>query len=181
MKKRWLTTRELCQIGVFAAVIAALSPLSIPLPLGVSITPQTFIIPLAGVMLGAKKGTLATVVYILLGALGLPIFSNFAGGLGVVFGPTGGYIYSFPLLAFLPGFAAERKNYPLLAVCLFLGLSLNLLCGTLVYAWMTQKSFALAFAACFTPFIPASIVKGILAGVLGVRGAKLLPAKLLAA
>jgi len=105
-----LRIKDICLIGFCAAVIAVCALISIPMPYGVSMTLQTFAVPLAGIILGAKRGTVATVVYILLGAVGLPIFSNMTGGPGVVFGPTGGFILSFPALALAAGIGARGSG-----------------------------------------------------------------------
>ena len=81
-----ITVSELVQIAVFTAIIAAMAQISIPMPAGVPMTMQTFAIPLAGILLGARKGTIATLVYLLLGAVGLPVFAGFTGGIGILFG-----------------------------------------------------------------------------------------------
>ena len=91
--------KNVCATAVFTAAIAALSPFPIPTPLGVPITPQTAVIAVTAFLLGAEYGTAAVVCYVLLGAAGLPVFSGFTGGAGVLLGPTGGFIFAFPLFA----------------------------------------------------------------------------------
>ena len=93
-----LYVKDICYIALFTALIAILAQISIPLPGGVPLTLQTFAVPLAGLVLGSKRGTIATVVYVLLGAVGVPVFSNFTVGLGIVLVLTGGFIVSFPLM-----------------------------------------------------------------------------------
>ena len=80
-------------IGLFAVVIAICSWISIPTV--VPFTLQTFAVFLAVAVLGGKRGTLAVIVYVLLGAVGLPVFSGFKGGIGVLLNTTGGYIIGF--------------------------------------------------------------------------------------
>ena len=171
MKK--LSIQDLCLIGVFAAIIVVLGQISIPMPYGVPMTLQTFIIPFAGIVLGAKRGTLATLIYVILGAVGLPVFAGFAGGISIVFGPTGGFILSFPIMAWLAGKAAEKEHILWLFAGLTTGTLLNFLCGMLMFSLITSNSLATAFLACVLPFIPTAIIKIILSGILGRRIKKL--------
>ena len=79
MKQNYSNIQELCMIGLATAIICIIAPLSIPMPLSVPMTLQTFIITLVTMILGAKRGTTATFIYIVLGSFGLPIFSNYIG------------------------------------------------------------------------------------------------------
>ena len=115
------TAKDLCQTGIFTALIVVCSQLSIPMPAGVPMTLQTFIIPLAGIVLGAKRGTIATCIYVLLGAVGLPVFAGFAGGLGILFGMTGGFILSFPLMALFAGLGSRRDKKSMTILGLIIG------------------------------------------------------------
>jgi biotin transport system substrate-specific component len=85
-----ISTQNLVLVGMFAAVMAVISQISLPMPTGVPITIQVFGIALIGTVLGWKLGGLATIVYILLGAIGLPVFSSFRGGVQVLAGMAGG-------------------------------------------------------------------------------------------
>lgn len=164
-----ITTRELCLIGIFSAIIAIFAQISIPMPYGVPMTLQTFAIPFAGIVLGVKRGTFAAVIYVLLGAAGMPVFAGFSGGPGIVFGPTGGFILSFPVMALTAGIWAEKKNKMWLAFGLILGSFINYACGTIVFMAVMSSSLQTALAACVLPFIPTAIIKIILSGMLGVR------------
>jgi len=83
----------------------------IAIPVGpVPITLQIFFTLLAGMVLGSKDGALSQLVYILIGAMGLPVFSGFQGGLGVLIGPTGGYLFGFIVAAFVVGKIIERTQ-----------------------------------------------------------------------
>ena len=90
--ERKFTTREMVLVGMFAAVLAVISQISLPMPTGVPITIQVFGVALVGAVLGSRLGTTATLVYVLLGAIGLPIFANFSGGISSIVGVTGGYM-----------------------------------------------------------------------------------------
>ena len=81
--------------GLFAAVLAVLSQLAIPMPGAVPLTLQTFGVALCAYVLGWKLGTLSYLIYFLLGLAGVPVFSNFTGGIGKLFGPTGGFLIGF--------------------------------------------------------------------------------------
>ena len=91
------SVRDICYAGLFAAVIAVMAQISIPMPLGVPMTMQTFAITLAAVVLGSKLSAIATLVYLLLGAVGVPVLANFSGGIDKFVGPTGGFLISFPI------------------------------------------------------------------------------------
>lgn len=92
------SVRDICYAGLFAAVIAVMAQISIPMPLGVPMTMQTFAITLAAVVLGSKLSAIATLVYLLLGAVGVPVLANFSGGIDKFVGPTGGFLISFPIM-----------------------------------------------------------------------------------
>jgi len=158
MNKMKLSVRECCVISVFVAMIVAVSQLAIPIG-QVPITLQTFIIPLSGAVLGAKKGALAAFVYVLLGAIGLPVFAGFRGGIHMIIGPTGGYILSFPFMAFIVGFAADKKNLIWLTLGLVAGALLNLSMGTLQFAFVTGNTVQAAFFMAFAPFVLIEMMK----------------------
>ena len=130
MKK--FTTKELCLMAVFTALISAFSQLSVPLPGGVPMTLQTYIIPVAGIVLGPQLGFFAALVYILLGAAGAPVFANFSGGFAAIAGMTGGFLVSFPLMALLAGLGdqAGRKAGEASRVSYYSLLVLFLIAGT---------------------------------------------------
>ena len=75
-------TLDIVYCGIFATITAILAQISIPLPGGVPLTLQTFAVSLAGILLGSKKGFISILVYVLMGAIGLPVFSGFSGGIG---------------------------------------------------------------------------------------------------
>lgn len=123
--------QDIALIGVFAGLIAVLA-LVPPIPVGnfgVPITLQTLGVALAGLVLGPWRGFAAAGLYVALGLLGLPIFANFAGGLGVLAGPSVGYLLAFPITALVTGFVARavvrrdqgRWRVPLLFVAAITG------------------------------------------------------------
>jgi biotin transport system substrate-specific component len=146
-----------------------MAQISIPMPLGVPMTMQTFAVSLAGLLLGSKKGFLSSLVYVLLGAVGVPVFAHFSGGLGIVIGPTGGFLLSFPIMAWITGFGAEKGNWMAVALSLLLATIVNYICGMLFFVIITGSSLGVAFTACVLPFIPTTIIKLVAAGVLAVK------------
>src|SRR5690625_2756695 len=87
--------RNMIFIALFSAIIGIFAQIAIPLPFGVPITGQTLAIGLAATILGSRHSTYSTILYILLGAIGIPVFAQFTAGLGVVVGPTGGFLIGF--------------------------------------------------------------------------------------
>ena len=161
-------------MAVFTAIIAVMAQIVIPMPLGVPMTLQTLAIMLTGVMLGAKKGVLVTVAYVLAGTLGAPVFAGLTGGPGAVFGPTGGFIMSFPLLALAAGTGAEKGSKLWLWGGLVTGVMINYLCGAIYFGIYTSNDLITSFTACVLLFIPTDILKIIIAGLFGVKVKKLI-------
>ncbi len=163
-----VTVRDLCYIPIFTAIIAVMAQISIPLPGGVPLTLQTLAVPLAGLVLGAKRGTVSTILYVLLAMIGVPVLANMTGGFGTVFGVTGGFILSFPIMAFLSGLVSEKGlKSPVYWLVLLAGVIVNYIVGTLWFVFAADSNVWAALSACVIPFIPTGIVKYILSGLLG--------------
>lgn len=152
-------TRDLIRIALFAALTAVLSQIFIPLPFTpVPVNLATFSIFIAGGVLGAKNGAISQIVYLLIGAIGLPVFAGFTAGLGIVLGPTGGYLLGYILCAFVIGLCIKKwKNNYILAF--ILGLSACYLLGTLWFMFTTKTPLIPSLTMCVIPFIPGDIVK----------------------
>ena len=171
MSKQNLSTKDLCMISLWTAVIAVMAQIAIPMPMGVPMTMQTFAITLAAIVLGAKKGAIAASIYVLLGAIGLPVFANFTGGLHIVVGATGGFIISFPIMAFIIGWGVEYKDRikGVFIVAIIMGTIINYVIGVLVFCLITGSSVMAGITACVMPFIPTAIIKGVVGGILGIK------------
>jgi len=165
-EKRTLPLRQICYIGIFAAVITICAWISVPLPWGVQFTMQTWAVALAGVVLGPKHGALAVLIYILLGVAGVPVFSHFRGGIGVVLGATGGFILTFPAMAWLAGLGARRGN-AVLGACLLAAVAVNLIGGMVWFAVATNNTLWAAFIGAVAPFILPEIFKMIAVIIVG--------------
>ena len=170
MKNSKNSVRDLCNIGIMAAVTAIMAQIAIPMPLGVPMTMQTFAVTLTGVLLGSKKGGLSVLVYVLLGAIGVPVFAGFTGGFQNLIGPTGGFIITFPIMAYVIGLGVEmRKKKGMFTLMLVLGTALNYVGGVAMFCIITGSSVMAALSACVIPFIQTAIIKAVLAAVLGLQ------------
>lgn len=142
MKQRGISTRGMIFASVFGAVTGAGAYLMIPLP-PVPITLQTFFLYLAAALLGGRLGALSQVVYLLIGIIGLPVFAGGKGGLGVLLGPTGGYLFGFVAGAYVTGSLAERRNDP---GALWLGLSMAAGTGVIYLLGVLQLMLVARFS-----------------------------------
>lgn len=109
MNKKNLDILSLVQIAMLSAILSVLAQISIPIPGGVPITLQTFGIFVIGMLLGPVKGTLSILLYLALGAVGIPVFANFKSGLSALVGPTGGFLIGFLPMVFMVGLGAKFK------------------------------------------------------------------------
>lgn len=165
-----MKTRDLVVCSLFAAMTAVLSQISIPLPNGIPLTLQLLAVFLCGVILGAKKGFISTLVYVALGAIGLPVFAGFTGGFQYIVGYSGGFIISFPLVAFIIGFVSEKTdNMVLILLSTILGLIVSYTIGTLVFSLVTNTSISASLAACVIPFIFTDLLKCFIATFIGLK------------
>jgi biotin transport system substrate-specific component len=162
--------RDVLLIIGFAIFLALCAQISFNLPFTpVPITLQTLAVLLTGAALGSKRGASSMVVYIVAGALGAPVFAGGLSGVAWLLGPTGGYIWSFPVAAFVVGLLCERRLERR-----FLTSILVMLPGTLIiYAiGVTQLAFVLhisvgkALQLGMLPFLPGDILKIVVAAIL---------------
>lgn len=155
--------------ALFAAIIAVLAQVTIPLPL-VPITGQTLAIGLAATILGAKYGTLSVLIYLLMGAIGLPVFAQMSGGLGILFGPTGGFLFAFIPTAYVIGLYLEKSGFTLKNAIFanLIGTLISLTIGTVWLKYVVALTWTAAFLAGFFPFIIVGILKAVLAAWAGI-------------
>ena len=170
MQHTKISVQDICSIAIMTAVTGVMAQISIPMPLGVPMTMQTFAVTLAGIILGSKRGALSMIIYVLLGAVGVPVFANFNGGFQNLVGATGGFLLSFPLMAYLIGLGMEyRKKRGMFVLLLTLGTLSNYIVGVLFFCVVMQSSIWTGISVCVLPFIPTALVKAILASVLGLK------------
>lgn len=161
------STRDLCMIALFTALICVLSQISIPTPSGIPFTLQTFIVPLAGVILGARRGAIAAGLYVLMGAIGLPVFAGGMSGLSVVAGVTGGFLLGFPVMALCAGLGASKNNVLLLVLGLIVGIIADYAIGCMQFMFVTQGTLVTALTVAVLPYIPLQCVKAALVVAIG--------------
>lgn len=156
--------------AIFTAIICVAAPVSVPLPGLVPISLASFAVYLAAGILGGKRAALATAVYVLLGGVGVPVFSGYRGGFGVLFGVTGGYIFGFILLALIAGLFAEipSKKHWTVPVGMVLGTVALYIFGTVWFMIYTKSSLMTALMGCVVPFLAFDAVKIVLATVISV-------------
>lgn len=155
--------------ALFVALIAVSAQIVIPMPNGVAFTLQTFAVALAGYLLGVRWGTIAVLVYILLGAVGAPVFSAFQGGFHVLVGKTGGYIWGFLPLAAACGLSARGRGKVL---PYFWGLPGPVLChlfGTLQNMFLAGGGFFALLAVYSVPYLLKDYLSLALAALLCSR------------
>ena len=167
-----IRTKQMVLIALMTAVTCVLGPLSIPLPFSpVPISLTNFAIFLAIFVLGMKSGTISFIIYLLLGAIGVPVFSSFRGGLQVLAGPTGGYLIGFIFLALIMGFALEhfdRKLVPTI-IGMIIGMAVGYAFGTVWLAKLLSLSFKEGLMMGVIPYLAGDAAKIIIAAIVGPK------------
>ena len=155
--------------ALLAAVICILAPLAVPIG-AVPISLGTLAIYLVSVFVNRKVGTAAVALYILLGLVGLPVFTGWTGGLAKLAGPTGGYIVGYIPMAYLIGVIVDKLenhvwSYP---VAMVAGTVVLYAFGTAWYSIQAHTGFVSALAVCALPFLPGDALKIIAASAVAV-------------
>lgn len=153
-----VSTKTIVTVGMFTAVLAVLSILTIPMPSGVPVTLQTFAMALCGYVLGAKKGTLSTVLYVVIGAIGVPVYAGMSGGVGALFGYTGGFIFGFIFMTLLCGLGLSVKNKVLQVVFGLLGLMVCHLFGVIWFSVVAASTFVNSFLVVSVPYLLKDVI-----------------------
>ncbi|MBR5165729.1 MAG: biotin transporter BioY [Ruminococcus sp.] len=183
-KKRAFTTKQLSFTALMAVLIIVCSWISVPTPWGIVFTLQTFAVFFALVLLGGRCGTFSVLTFLLLGAVGLPVFSQFRGGISALFGLTGGYMLGFLFTTVIYWLAelipAQGKAQIVRNIAaLLVGLAVCYLFGTLwfmhVYtAGGNSVTFGAALMMCVVPYVAFDLLKLAAAVLLGERLRKLI-------
>lgn len=150
---------------VFTAITAALiciaAPFTIPLPSAVPLSLATFAVYISGALLGSIRGTLAVAVYLLIGLVGLPVYSGFTGGPAVIAGVTGGFLIGYLPCAFITGLFTEKScaKPALMAVGMAAGTATLYIIGTVWFMIFTGSDLSAALLGCVVPFLAGDTVK----------------------
>lgn len=176
--KKTITAGELTRVAMGVALTAVCSWISVPslLPSLVPFTMQTFAVCLLAGVFGRRTGVLIIAVYVLLGAVGVPVFSGFRGGLGVLLGTTGGYIIGFLFTALAVGWAADRwgRDFGIMAAAMALGVVLCYAFGTVWFTVLYARingpvGVMTALSWCVFPYLVPDGIKIALAAALAKR------------
>ena len=165
---------DLVYISIGAALIAVCSWISIPT--AVPFTLQTFAVFFVLLLLGGERGTIATLIYVLLGAVGVPVFAGFKGGVGILFGNTGGYILGFLFIGLIYTLFMRlpKKTMLIKVAALVLGLAVCYAFGTAWFMYVYMRSsgevgLITVLGWCVFPFIIPDLIKMALAVVIAKR------------
>lgn len=159
---------QMSSVGVMAAIICILGPLSIPIGV-VPISFTNLAIYFALYTIGMKKGTLSYIIYMLIGLTGIPVFSSFTGGPTKLLGPTGGYIIGFIFMALIAGLFIDAffEKWYLCFTGMVLGTAVCYVFGTLWLSYQANISTSAALVAGVIPFIPGDLTKIFIAAFIG--------------
>ena len=161
-------TKTMVMTALMTALACIFGPVSVPIgPVPISLAP--FCIFFSVYVLGMKKGTMATCLYLLIGLAGLPVFSGFSGGPAKLFGPTGGYLVGYIFMALISGWFIDRfpGRYIVRFAGMFLGICACYTLGTLWLAYSAGMTLKAAFAAGVAPFILLDVLKIVISIVIG--------------
>ena len=168
-----MKTKDYILCAFFAAFIAVLAQIQLPLPITpIPISLAVLAVLIAGGVLGVKRALITIIVYILIGFIGVPVFAGFQGGMAVLAGPTVGYIIGYiPLIAIVAAFTkysrdkATEYSWPVYKECLVLvvgaivGILILYALGTAWFMIVTGRGVVESLAMCVIPFIPGEIFK----------------------
>ena len=197
MRSQKKKTIQMVQTALFSGILCVLAPIALPVPGSpVPLSLATFAVYLTGMILGAKQGVLSVLVYLFLGMVGLPVFSGFSGGVGVLLGPTGGYLLGYIPCVLIIGVLADKKIYRKeklktdlindykkpLKTTLYYGVAMSvgtILCYLVGTVWFVcvmdgSYSFVQALIVCVVPYPAFDAMKIVAAAAIGVPLRRLL-------
>ena len=165
------SVKTMVAAAMFAALTAVCSQIAIPLPWGVPLNLATLSVFLSGALLGAKWGFVSQLVFVLTGAVGVPVFSGFRGGLGALTGPTGGYLLGYLLAALLVGLLVQLRPHSkwMLPVSMVCGLAVCYALGTAWFMMLTHTGLLAALSKCVLFYLPGDAAKIAAASLITAR------------
>mgnify|MGYP006317653529 CR=1 FL=1 len=187
MEQQTMKIQDLTLIALMAALTCILGPMSITLPFTpvpisftnlviyygsiwiISRISTNLVIYFAVMVIGMKRGTISYLVYLLIGAVGLPVFSGFSGGLAKLAGPTGGYLVGFIFLALISGFFVEKfsGNIVMAVIGMVLGTAVTYAFGTIWLCAQMHLTFVQGLYAGVIPYLPGDAAKIVIAIIVG--------------
>jgi biotin transport system substrate-specific component len=166
-----ISTKGIVYASLFGALTAAGAFIVIPMA-PVPITAQTFFLNVAAILLGGPLGSISQFIYVMLGVVGIPVFAGGKAGLGVIFGPTGGYLLGFIIAAFVIGSVNRMKKSAGIFWHIFsmaIGMMIIYSLGSFQLSLVAKMSFHKAFVVGVLPFIPGDIIKILLAAIISSK------------
>ena len=167
MKRK--SIKNIAVAAIFTAVIAASAWISVFTPFGINLTLQLFAVCLAGFCLGVRWSVAAVAVYIAIGATGLPVFSSFSCGFGVLFGVSGGFLWGFLLTAVLCGVSKHIEKKPIKIILMILSVLLCHTIGIVQYCIVSGNGFWAGFLSASLPFLAKDLILVFLANFISKK------------
>ena len=166
--KSILSTKNLSLMALMSALLCLLAPISIPIG-PVPITLSIFIIYIISYILDANSALISVFIYLLMGIVGLPVFAGYKSGLGVILGPSGGYLISYLVVVYISSYYNNKYYYNKILQLLFMFIALILcyVCGTIWFSIFKKMTFIESLFICVFPFIITDVIKIIAACMLG--------------
>lgn len=170
-----MNTRDLVRIALCSAAICVLAPFSVPIG-AVPISLATLGVYIASGILGSKKGTIAVIIYILIGIMGVPVFSGFGSGLGKVLGVTGGYLIGYIPCAFISGKIIENssRDKRTCIIAFIIATFILYAFGTAWFMAQTKNGLIESLTMCVVPFLMGDLLKIIVASFVSEKAVKLI-------
>lgn len=164
--------KKIVTYAFFSALSVILSQFSLhilfsPIPINLALL-SVFI---CSGIIDAYGSVISQLIFILLGAIGLPVYANFSGGIGILFGPSGGFLFSYPLIGAIVGTITKKfgSKFYTLILSMLLGLLVCYSLGTLWFSYITNTSIVNSIVLCVAPFLCFDIVKIIISSVLIIK------------
>ncbi len=151
-----MKTKQIVTIAMLAAALCIVAPFAIPLTGGVPISLATLMVMMVGSMLDWKQGVCVVGLYLLLGMVGLPVFSNYSSGLTSILGPTGGYLIGYLPLVICTGMGKEKNH---LIIGMLVGTIVLYSVGTLWFMLVMKANLVSALMMCVVPFLLGDVIK----------------------
>lgn len=162
-------TKNTILCALFAALTGVFSQISIPIPITpVPINLATLSVCIVGGLLGAKRGAISQLVYVIIGLIGIPVFANFGGGVGRIVGPTGGYIVGYVVAATIIGIIIDKfgDKLQICIIAMSIGILGCYIVGTAWFMFVTKNTLAASLYLCVVPFLIGDVLKVIMASIL---------------
>ena len=175
-----MKTKKMVLISLCSALMFVFSQMSIPLPFtAVPLTMQVFGVILISSLMPSSISPVAILIYLLLGAIGIPVFAGFSGGFTALIGPNGGYLIGFLLMSIVTSITAASKNKIVVFTGAYVGLAIDYIFGVLQLKIVTGMTLGAALAAGLYPFILKDIMMTAVAVIIAAKVKSRIPERLL--